>query len=132
LKEDTMDMTQKSLERGAGEPRQSVPLVPAVDIWEDADGITLQADMPGVAKDDLDIGVEGDTLTIEGALKLGEPARLQDVHAEVRVAKYKRSFVLGRDLDTGRIDASLRNGVLRLRIPKLETAKPRRIAVKAA
>lgn len=125
-----MDMTQKGLQREADE--RQVPLVPAVDIWEDANGITVKADMPGVTKDRLDIGVDGDTLTLEGAVMLGESAAMKDVYAEVRIARYCRSFVLSRDLDTQHIDASLDNGVLRLHIPKLEAARPRRIEVKAA
>ena len=71
----------------------------------------------------------GLTLTIEGTVSLEAPARMTDVYAEIRVAQYKRSFALARDLDTERIDANLRNGVLTLRIPKREQAKPRRIAV---
>lgn len=107
------------------------PLIPAVDIIEDADGITLKADLPGVPRQGLAIDVQGETLTIEGRVDLGEPARMTDVHAEIRVARYKRSFALTRDLDAERIDAQLRNGVLTLRIPKREQAKPRRIAVQA-
>ena len=127
-----MDMTQKGLQREANEVRQPAPLVPAVDIWEDANGITVKADLPGVTRENLNIGVDGDTLTIEGAVTLGESAKLQGVYAEVRVGQYRRTFVLSRDLDTGKIEASLGNGVLHLHIPKLEMAKPRRIAVKAA
>lgn len=107
------------------------PLIPAVDIIEDADGITLKADLPGVPKQTLAIDVEGETLTIEGTVDLGEPASMTDVHAEIRVARYKRSFALTRDLQADRIDAQLRNGVLTLRIPKREQAKPRRIVVQA-
>jgi len=125
-----MDMTQKGLDREATQA-QATPLVPAVDIWEDAQGITLEADMPGVAKDNLSIGIDGDTLTLEGTVALGEPAKMQDVYAEVRVAQYRRSFTLSRDLDRDRIEAHLANGVLTLRIPKTEAAKPRRIEVKA-
>ena len=65
-------------------------------------------------------------------MNLGEAAALQPLYAEVRVAQYKRSFVLSRDLDTEKIDAGLVNGVLTLRIPKREQARPRRIEVKAA
>jgi HSP20 family molecular chaperone IbpA len=111
--------------------RESQPLVPPVDIVEDTNGITLMADMPGVGKEALSIGVEGDTLTIEGSVALNESERLQNVYAEIRVAQYKRSFVLSRDLDTEKIDAKLANGVLTLQIPKVERAKPRRIEVKA-
>lgn len=127
-----MDMNQKGLRREANEEAQAAPLVPPVDIWEDNDGITLKADLPGVAKEGLAVGVDGETLTIEGAVSLGESAKLKDVYAEVRVARYRRTFVLGRDLDSEKIAARLRNGVLELRIPKLEAAKPRRIPVRVA
>ncbi len=127
-----MDMTQRSLNGEPADKRPAASLVPAVDIWEDAEGIVVKADLPGVSRDGLSVGVEGETLTIEGAVSLGESAKLRDVYAEVRVARYRRSFVLGRDLDTGKIAASLKNGVLQLRIPKLEAAKPRRVPVKVA
>jgi len=127
-----MDMDQKDLQRGAGEARQTTPIIPAVDIWEDAEGILLRADLPGVSKENLSVGVDGETLTIEGAVQLGESPKLRDVHAEVRVARYRRSFVLGRDLDTEKIAASMTNGVLQLRIPTREAAKPRRIPVQVA
>lgn len=129
-----MEMTtQKALDRRGGERQESrvTPMLPPVDIVEDADRITLRADMPGVSRETLSIDVDNDTLTLEGAVNLGESAQLKDVYAEVRVAQYKRSFVLGRDLDTQRIDARLANGVLSIEIPKLEQAKPRRISVKA-
>ena len=126
-----MDMTHKGLGREATESRQLPPLVPAVDIWEDANGIHLAADLPGVAKENLTLGIDGDNLTIEGAVSLGEPQQLQDVYAEVRVAQYRRTFVLGADLDKEKISASMKDGVLRLDIPKLEAAKPRRVPVQA-
>jgi HSP20 family protein len=112
--------------------QQAAPLVPPVDIVEDADGITLKADLPGVSKEGLSIGVEGDTLTVEATVTLGEAAHVQPIYAEVRVAQFRRSFVLGNDLDAERIEAGMRNGVLTLRLPKREQAKPRRIEVKAA
>lgn len=114
--------------RGAAE----IPaLVPPVDVFEDENGITVKADLPGVAKDNLAIRVEGETLSVEGQVSLGEAQDLETLYAEVRVAQYKRSFALSRELDTSKIDAALSNGVLTLRVPKLEQAKPRRIAVRA-
>ena len=124
-----MDMTQGSLRQ---EKETRPALVPAVDIWENADGIVVNADLPGVPKENLSIGIEGDTLTVEGTVALGESAKMQDVYAEVRVAQYRRSFVLGSDLDKEKVSANLRNGVLELRIPKAESAKPRRIPVASA
>jgi HSP20 family protein len=126
-----MDMKQKELERPAS-TNEPAPLTPPVDIHEDAEGIRLVADLPGVSKDSVSIGVEGDTLAIEGVVQLGDTARLQPLYAEVTVGQFRRSFVLSRDLDTSRIEAQMRNGVLTLRIPKAEEAKPRRIEVRAA
>lgn len=105
-------------------------LVPPVDIIETDDGITLHADMPGVWKESVSINVEGDTLTVEGEVSLGEPSELKGVYAEVRVARYRRAFVLSRDLDSGRIEATMKDGVLTLRVPKMERAKPKRIEVR--
>ena len=124
-----MDMKQTHLD--TRNEQRTVPLVPPVDIFEDAEGIVVKADLPGVSKETLSIDVEGDTLTIEGAVSLGEAAGLQSVYAEIRTPHYKRSFVLSRDLDTEKVQASLVNGVLTLRVPKSEQAKPRRIEVKA-
>ena len=125
-----MDMNQPATTRERGATEAAV-LVPPVDVFEDENGITLRADLPGVSKDNLSIRVEGETLTIEGHVNLGEATKLEAVYAEVRVAQYKRSFVLSRELDTSRIDAAIKNGVLNLQVPKLEQAKPRRIEVRA-
>lgn len=110
---------------------QPAPLVPPVDIVENQDGITLKADLPGVSREELNIGVEGDTLTIEGTVRLGEPADTDPLYAEVRVAQFKRTFVLGNDLDSEKIAANIKHGVLTIQLPKREQAKPRRIAVRA-
>jgi len=126
-----MDMKQQALDHEAANDLQTNPLVPPVDIVEDGEGITVKADLPGVSRENLSIGIEGDTLTIEGSVNLGEMAKVQSVYAEIRVPRYKRSFVLSRDLDTGKINANLQNGVLTLRVPKGEQARPRRIEVKA-
>lgn len=111
------------------DPQRAV--LPAVDVFEDASGITLLADMPGVPKEQLDLKVEGEALLIEGAVQARTPDGLEAIYAEVRVPRYRRSFTLSRELDTTRIEANLKDGVLRLRIPKQAHAQPRRIAVTA-
>lgn len=126
-----MDMKQKGPDRKEGSDYQATPIVPPVDIIEDADGITVKADLPGAARENLSIAVEGDTLTLEAGVNLGESTPMQSVYAEIRVPQYRRSFVLGRDLDSEKINATLVNGVLTLRLPKAVQAKPRRIEVKA-
>ena len=104
-------------------------LLPRVDVLEDGAGITLLADLPGVPKDQLALKVEGDTLVIEGVMAPLTPETLEPVYAEVRLPRYRRSFTLSRELDTSRIDANLKDGVLTLRIPKQAHAQPRRISV---
>ena len=111
------------------DPQRAV--LPAVDVFEDASGITLLADMPGVPKDQLELKIEGDALLIEGGVQALTPDGLEAVYAEVRVPRYRRSFTLSRELDTARIEANLKDGVLTLRIPKQAHAQPRRIAVNA-
>jgi len=106
-------------------------VVPRVDVYEDEAGITLLADLPGVPRDQLELKVEGDTLLVEGTVQPPTPEGLEAVYAEVRVPRFRRSFTLSRELDTQRIDANLKDGVLTLRIPKAEHAQPRRISVQA-
>lgn len=106
-------------------------VLPNVDVFEDASGITLLADMPGVRKDQLELKVEGDVLLIEGTVQPFTPEGLEALYAEVRVPRYRRSFTLSRELDTTRIEANLKDGVLALRIPKQAHAQPRRITVTA-
>ena len=107
-------------------------LTPPVDVMEDESGITVLADLPGASRDTLSIEVNGDTLTLEASLALAEQEGMQPLYAEVRSARYRRSFTLSRELDTAHIDATLEDGVLKLRVPKLEQAKPRRIQVRTA
>jgi HSP20 family protein len=111
-------------------PQQA--LLPAVDIAETESGITLLADMPGVAKDRLTIQVEGENLTIEGRSQIDVAENIELLHSEVRSPYFRRTFTLSRDLDPARIEATLRDGVLQLHIPKSEEARPKRIEVKVA
>ena len=117
--------------RAGAEPEEQRAVLPAVDVFEDASGITLLADMPGVPKEQLELKVEGDALRIEGVVQAATPEGLEAVYAEVRVPRYRRSFTLSRELDTSRIEANLKDGVLTLRIPKQAHAQPRRITVNA-
>ena len=112
--------------------RDTQAMTPRVDVIEDDAGITLLADMPGVSKESLDIKVENDALLIEGTVSAATPQALEATYAEIRVPRYRRSFTLSRELDAGRIEAQLKDGVLKLRIPKQEQAKPQRISVNVA
>jgi HSP20 family molecular chaperone IbpA len=111
------------------ERREGPPVRPPVDICETGEALTIWADMPGVSRENLAVGVEGDTLTIEGAASIDIPENTRSVYAELRTAHYRRSFSLSSELDTGNIKAAIKNGVLTLRIPKREEQKPRKIEV---
>ena len=125
------EMTAKRQTSPMQERRDSTQaLRPAVNIFEDADGITLEADMPGVSKDRLQLQVERDQLVIEGDVELRMPDGMEALYADIRATRYSRAFALSRELDAEQIDASLKNGVLRLRIPKRAEVRPRKIEVR--
>ena len=109
--------------------RNETALLPPTDVIEDAEGITLYADLPGVPKDKLSLHVEADTLSIEGELSLDLPEGMAPSHAEIGLSRYHRVFTLSRELDTGKVSAEFNQGVLKLRIPKAEHAQPSRIEI---
>jgi HSP20 family molecular chaperone IbpA len=111
--------------------RAEVAMRPPVDIYEDADGITLQADMPGVSRDRLELRVDGNTLIIEGEVQFELAENMEALYADVRANRFRRSFALSRELETEKIDANLKDGVLTVRIPKRAEVRPRKIAVQA-
>jgi HSP20 family molecular chaperone IbpA len=112
----------------AGEP----PIRPPVDIREDGEGITLCADMPGVSKDRLNLRVDGNTLVIEGTARLELAENEEALYADVRSSVYQRTFALSGELETGKIEATLKDGVLTVRIPKRLELRPRKIEVQAS
>lgn len=110
--------------------RDDFALQPPVDVIEDAQGITLYADLPGVPREQLQLRVDGDQLIIEAEMQLDLPAGLQSGHAEVTRQHYRRAFTLSKELDADQIAAELTHGVLRIRLPKAAHAQPRKIEVK--
>lgn len=110
--------------------RQEAALLPPVDVIEDASGITLFADLPGVPKDKLNLQLEADSLTIEGEVTLDTPEGMESGHAEIRLPRYRRVFTLSKELDSEKATAEFRQGVLKLRIPKAEHVQPRKIEIK--
>ena len=111
------------------ETEQLPALVPPVDVIEDAEGITLRADLPGVPKERLDVHIDGEVLAIEGEIGLEMPKDLEATHVEVSLPRFRRVFTLSRELDPNRMSAELKQGVLTVRIQKAEHARPRRIEV---
>ncbi len=103
-------------------------LTPAVDIFEAEDSLTLVADMPGVAKEDLEINLEKGVLTIKGEIKI--ESRGKTIVREFIPANYYRQFKLSEHIDAEKTSAELNNGVLTLKIPKAESAKPKKIEIR--
>ena len=118
--------SRPTLANDAGAPY----IVPPADIFEDASGITVLADLPGVTKDKLGVRIDGNSLVLEATASPAGPDGMELIYGETQVSFYRRQFTLSRELDATQADAQLKDGVLRLTIPKAEEAKPRRIDVK--
>lgn len=103
---------------------------PAVDIFEDADAITILADMPGVERDALRIDLNEGVLTMTGEAAQTRGETEADVVTEFLPGRFLRRFALSERIDQSKIEATLTDGVLRLVLPKAEATKPRRIEVK--
>lgn len=114
-----------------GRTAESVIRAPA-DVYEDQEGITLEADMPGVSRERLNVRVDGDNLLLEGNVQFDLPEQAEALYADVRSTVYRRSFVLSRELETAQIQATLKDGVLTVRIPKRAELRPRKIEVKGS
>ena len=126
-------MDQRNVVRGKQQATSEEPsLLPPVDVLEDEGGITLYADLPGVARENLDVHVDGENLFIDGKIALEMPKEMEATHVEVTRSRFRRVFALSREFDTGKLKADLKQGVLKVRIPKAEHAKPRRIEISSA
>jgi HSP20 family molecular chaperone IbpA len=120
--------SEAGVERAAREG--VVAVLPPADVFEDAEAITLQLDMPGVAKERLNLQTNKDTLLIEGDAQMDMPQGMAALYADVRSTLYRRSFVLSDELEPDKTEASLKDGVLTVRIPKRAEVRPRRIEVR--
>ncbi|MFH1538171.1 MAG: Hsp20/alpha crystallin family protein [bacterium] len=104
---------------------------PPIDVYEKDGEIVLSAELPGMSKDDIDINVEGNTVTLRGERKHKDEVKDEHYHRIERLyGSFERSFTLPASADTNKISAEYKNGILKLRIPKLDEAKPKRISVK--
>ena len=114
----------------AEQTKPGVVFTPSVDIFETDRELTLLADLPGVTAENLTIDLRENTLTLTGEVEPLERANEEDILIEYEVGKYYRQFSLSNVIDQSKIDANLTDGVLRLRLPKVEEAKPRKIEVR--
>jgi len=102
------------------------------DIFETEDQVTVIADMPGVDENSVDIVIEKNTLTIRGYVEPEKHEGYTLSYAEYGVGDYERSFVLSNEIDQDKIEASMKNGVLHLVLPKVDEVKTRKIQVKSS
>lgn len=116
-----------------GERTRECPVyVPRADIFETEEQVTVIADMPGVDENSVDILLEKNTLTIRGVVEPENHEGYTLSYAEYGVGDYERSFVLSNEIDRDKIEAAMKNGVLRLVLPKVDEVKTRKIQVKSS
>jgi HSP20 family protein len=128
------DMTKKEagVPEGVERTRSRRVFKPDVDIVERKDDTVLTADMPGVDEKTLDITLEKNVISIRGAVEPDIPSGCRLAHGEYTVGDYERTFTLSDEVDKDRIQATIKNGVLKLVLPKAAAVKARKITVSAA
>ncbi len=104
---------------------------PAVNLWEDNDGLYAEAELPGVPMSDIDVSVVGNEVSITGGRSTDTGEESSYHRRERRGGKFCRVFRLPIDIDTSKVEASMKNGVLSIKLPKAESAKPVKVKVKA-
>jgi HSP20 family molecular chaperone IbpA len=122
---------KQELVTSAEQTKPGLVFTPNVDIFETETAITMMVDMPGVKTDDLTIDLRDDTLTLIGDVLSVDADQGEMIYQEYDIGRYYRQFSLSELIDQAKIDAKLNNGVLRLTLPKVAKATPRRIAVKS-
>lgn len=115
---------------GVERTREGKLFAPPVDIIETNDDLMLIADMPGVSEKSINVTLEQDTLTIEGRVEPEPPKGYDLSYCEYEIGDFQRSFTLSDTVDREKIEASYKDGVLKLRLPKAEPAKPKKINVR--
>jgi HSP20 family molecular chaperone IbpA len=122
---------QEIVEEDAERTRAGKAFVPRVDIYETDDELVAVVDMPGVDENSVDITLEKNVLTINGFVEPLEPDNYTLAYAEYDTGQFERSFTLTNEFNREKIEATVKNGVLRLHLPKIGDAKIKKIAVKA-
>jgi HSP20 family protein len=130
MTEKELQVREKQEVKAGLESTRNVPVyVPPVDIYESQDAIVILADMPGVAPEGVDVDLRDNQLTFTGKVVL-EESKERMLLQEYGVGDFYRQFTLSSRIDQGKIEASMKDGVLVLTLPKAEVAKPKKITVK--
>jgi HSP20 family molecular chaperone IbpA len=123
---------QEITTNGAERTRARKAYVPRADIFETKDEVVVVADVPGVDENSIDITLEKGVLSINGYVEQDQPQSYSLAYAEYEVGDYFRRFTLSNEVDQENIQATVKNGVLRLHLPKVGPAQAKKISVKAA
>jgi len=130
--EKTLEIQQEEL--NVAEPvenrRPRRRFIPRVDIFENDSAVFLTLDMPGVGENDVDLTLEKNVLTIKGSIEEFQPETHELTYREYRTGDYRRTFILSDEVYRDQIEASMKNGQLRVTLPKVEEVKPRKIEVR--
>ena len=133
---DELESIQSDMNRllaGAEAPRRARAAYPPLNVWSTAEGLVLDAEMPGVDPRDVEISVVGDELSLHGKVNVQEPAAGETVLRRERPAgEFQRTLQLPFRANTGAVKATFKNGILRISIPRSEEEKPRKIAIEAS
>jgi HSP20 family protein len=129
-----INRVHREIERNFFGPRaRGADFAPAVDVHEDTESLVLRAELPGVKREDIDVAIDGNVLTLKGERKLEKEESGRKYHRiERSYGSFVRQFQLPTNVDTSSIDAKLNEGVLTVRLPKKEELKARKVEVKAA
>jgi HSP20 family protein len=128
----TGDREMAATAEGTERTRSRPAYAPRTDIFEMDDGLVILADMPGVSPESVDVTLERRVLTIRGRTEDSPPQGFSPVYREYQPGDYERAFTLSEDFEAERIEASCKNGVLRLLLPKAGPAQTKRIQVRAS
>jgi HSP20 family protein len=120
---------QEIEETGAERTRDRAAFVPRADIYETDDGLVVVLDMPGVDEGSVDITLEENVLTVNGYVDFEEPEGYGLAYAEYRIGDYVRAFTVSDEIDQEGVEATIKDGVLKLHLPKAPAAKKRQIPI---
>lgn len=129
-----LNRMQREVERNFFGPRaRQADFAPAVDVHEDAEELVLRAEVPGIKREDIDIQVDANVLTVKGERQIEQEQEGRRYHrVERSYGTFVRQFQLPTNVDASKIDAALADGILTLRIPKKAEQKTRKIEVKSS
>ena len=130
---EVQDVEKQEIEvlEGIERTRSSKVFIPHAEIYETDDALVIVADMPGVDENSVEVSLEKSVLTLKGFVDVKAPANYSLAYAEYEAGDYERSFTLSDEIDRDKIEASLKNGVLHVKLAKAGPAKTRKISVKA-